>query len=325
MALHQLDENDYHFWDEYVRNHPEGTIFHTSKWLQSHRGDLVVLVEKKANRILGGVAFIVKNRFGVKGIHNLPYTPFRGPLFGDINSKKHFKSHSKKADFIEQVTNKLKYGHVEFLLSTNDFNTLPYKWSGFTDQRLVTYQINDIANYSINNVTSNKRREIEGFLNLMENGEIELLINQELEMILELQKETGARSGFNPMTHILKDLLSSISGNYFSLGLKSKKYGLFSGGIFPFDNHTVYNLINGSKRIDHPVYKNANACLVYHAILMAKEKNKKFDFEGSSIKGVEQFYRMMGGVQHTRFRVLKSKNPFYFGLRAFQQWSQEIK
>lgn len=325
MAIHQIDEKDYIRWDDYVDNHPDGTIFHSSKWLKSQQGNLSILIKENDGRIVGGVAFVEKKRFGIKGIHNVPYTPYRGPLFGDIKSEKHFFSVSKKNEFIEELTKTLNYGHVEFLLTSNDFNTLPYKWEGFTEQRLVTYQINNINSYSLSSVNSNKRREIEKFLNQIDLGEIEVLINEELDAILELQNETGSRAGFKPKINDLKSLLESISGSYFSIGLRSKKFGLFSGGIFPFDKTTVYNLINGSKRIDHPVYKNSNVFLLYQAIMISKEKNKTFDFEGSSIKGVEQFYRMMGGVQQTRYRVLKSKNPFYFGLRAFQQWRQERK
>jgi hypothetical protein len=51
-----------------------------------------------------------------------------------------------------------------------------------------------------------------------------------------------------------------------------------------------------------------NVLNVYESITYALSKNKAFDFEGSMLRGVEKFYRAMGGREVPVYRCLRSKN-----------------
>ncbi len=323
--ISQLTINQFKEWDNYVKNHPNGTVFHTSSWLMAQKGELRILAGYEKNKIIGGCAFIIKNRFGVKGIHNVPYTPFRGVLYGDISLPTNKNSIGKKNKFIKNLLKTINYGHVEFLLNTNDIDVLPYTWAGYTVQRINTFCINNITTDVLKLMSSNKKREISKFQKALKSGEFEIGSNNVEEEIFKLQLETGKRNNFDTHLQTLKEVLKSNKSNYFSICLKSEKLGVFSGGIFVFDDKRIYNLINGSQRVDHPVFKNANVYLIYLAIEKAREMNLTFDFEGSSIEGIGNFYKMMGGEQQIRYRVLKSKNPLYFMLRSLKQWKIERK
>lgn len=326
MELVPLEKKEYEEWDTYALAHPHGSIFHTTRWLANFSGELKVLVQRKKKRIIGGIAFVVSRKFKQKGLHNQPYTPFSGPLFGDLVSEKHFQSITKYYRFVEALSNELRYGQIDFILPSGYSNILPYKWAGFTEEVRVTYKLPSMSMEAyFERLNSNKRREIEKFEPLQESGELVIDTNPDLEEILELQKLTGERSGFNIRENELKNALDGIRDHSYYYALSSKKEGIFSCGVFVYDQHTVYNLINASKRLSHPVYKNANVYLLYLGIKKAFELGLDFDFEGSTVPGVEKFYRYMGGEQHQRFRLQKSRSNYYFFLRMFQQFKKERK
>ena len=76
-----------------------------------------------------------------------------------------------------------------------------------------------------------------------------------------------------------------------------------SVAMIVWDNDSVYYLLNGTD----PEYKKyqGNALLIDRSIEIAHELGKKFDFEGSVIKGIEQSFRQYGGIPKPYFRIFK--------------------
>ena len=70
-----------------------------------------------------------------------------------------------------------------------------------------------------------------------------------------------------------------------------------------WDEESVYYLLNGTAP-DFKQYQ-GNALLIDRSIEIAHELGKKFDFEGSVIKNIEQSFRQYGGIPKPYFRIYK--------------------
>lgn len=78
---------------------------------------------------------------------------------------------------------------------------------------------------------------------------------------------------------------------------------IHSVAMIVWDEDSVYYLLNGT---DPELKKyQGNALLIDRSIEIAHELGKKFDFEGSVIKGVSHSYRQYGGEPKPYFRIYK--------------------
>lgn len=84
---------------------------------------------------------------------------------------------------------------------------------------------------------------------------------------------------------------------------KDQENNIHSVAMIVWDEDSVYYLLNGTD----PEFKKyqGNALLIDRSIEIAHELGKKFDFEGSVIKGIEQSFRQYGGMPKPYFRIYK--------------------
>lgn len=79
-------------------------------------------------------------------------------------------------------------------------------------------------------------------------------------------------------------------------------------GIFVLkDDHKHYCLFTATT--EEGKAEEGVAHLIWQAILDAGREGKAFDFEGSMLPGVEQFFRSFGGVQHPYHQIQKINSP----------------
>lgn len=78
---------------------------------------------------------------------------------------------------------------------------------------------------------------------------------------------------------------------------------IHSVAMIVWDEESVYYLLNGTDP-DFKQYQ-GNALLIDRSIEIAYELGKKFDFEGSVIKNIEQSFRQYGGIPKPYFRIYK--------------------
>jgi serine/alanine adding enzyme len=84
-----IDPSSDHRWDEFVHQHPDGTVFHTSNWarvIQRSYGYVPCYVIREDSR--GGIKaglplFLIGNRITGKRLVSLPFTDQCAPLFSD--------------------------------------------------------------------------------------------------------------------------------------------------------------------------------------------------------------------------------------------------
>lgn len=93
--MERLAENDWARWDAFVLSHPQGTIYHTSRWravieqtFPHMRGFFVAAIENGTERILGGLPFYkVSHPLRGSSHVSVPHATFCQPLLTDgLNS-----------------------------------------------------------------------------------------------------------------------------------------------------------------------------------------------------------------------------------------------
>lgn len=105
----------------------------------------------------------------------------------------------------------------------------------------------------------------------------------------------------------LDDALVNNGHRYIRL-IKDKNDNIVAGAYVVRDNNTAYNLMLGTD----PNYRQGRAAeiLLWDVIQEMSAYVDRFDFEGSMIEGVSQFFKAFGGRQQPYSVISKSKNKW---------------
>jgi hypothetical protein len=314
----KINSNDWKHWEEFIQWNSNGTIFHSKSWL-SMFGEVELYLRKgKTGEILCGAALVQTKKYGQKGWHIPPYTLYFGPVYSEDEKPKLVQA--ALSELLDEIPFK---GHNDFILSPTEF-TLPFIWNGFTPSLGMTHIVKETWDDYLKNLNKNRIREYKKFLRAFENGDLTYDFNPKQEDIISLLKETAKRGGFNPKLDHVRRIVSDETQNFtHRMMVYAKEFGPISVGVFVHDQHRVYNIINASKRPDHKVYKTINLFTLLYGIKYALDKGKLFDFEGSSIKGIEAFYAMLGGQKMILHRYQKSKSLKFQLMRSIKRIKNE--
>ena len=308
-------------WNSFVDENPAGTVFHKTDWLQLIDPHIEIIAIWENQQIKAGVALIKTKKNGVAGYHIPPYTQYFSPLYADKVSL------TEAHEYINAILNEIRTAkHIDFKLPRGHQSILPYHWKGFESSVSITHIITGTLAAYLAALNKNKARELKKLQAMVASGD--LLIEQEIkeDELVGLLQKTSERKGFDAKTTLAVNLVMKAGDSFAKkFAIRSKEHGLIAFGFFPYDNKTVYNLINASVRITDPVLKTVNLLLLYQAIEFALNSGRTFDFEGSMLKGVEAFCRLMGGTQAPIYRVQKSSSLRYGLLRAANQIRNDRK
>ena len=105
----------------------------------------------------------------------------------------------------------------------------------------------------------------------------------------------------------LDDALVNYGHRYIRL-IKDANDNIVAGTYVIRDNHTAYNLMLGTD----PDHRNSRAAeiLLWDVIQEMSQYVDRFDFEGSMIEGVSQFFKAFGGKQQPYSLISKAKNKW---------------
>jgi Acetyltransferase (GNAT) domain len=340
MNMQPLDRSRYDEWDRFVYD-ANGTVFHTSWWYDAWGVDFnIYALVNGDGQIESGMPVYI-SRFqsmpkamdflGIRGVTKPPLTPVNGPVFRACakTSRPTIYTHVKN-----EILNSLRYlpdaDFYDFHLWRFCDDLMPFIWNGFETQVLYTYVIpaGNVETWQ-GNMSKNTRRflkearitaEKEGFSGILTDAPFE-------DMDLPF-KDTMEAKGFQV------SLYSKMHGWWDAV--KKRKAGMSylirdkegrpaCASIMVWDNRSAYALMNGmvpSVRSEGKI----NMLLFERMIKDALDMGLDFDFEGSSLMGVERFYRGWGGEMRPCFRATKIPSTIaYFGLKAHKYLSMHRK
>lgn len=218
---------------------------------------------------------------------------------------------SSKLDYEEKIINKvcdfiesLSLDKYEQQYHYRFTNWLPFFWRYYKEITRYTYVIEDTTNMErVREEYSSKiRNKINNAKKVLKVYEAE-----DLEKFYFINKLSFDRQGIEiPYSfEFFKNLYEACKERKCSklLFAEDVEGNIHSVAMIVWDEDSVYYLLNGTD----PEFKKyqGNALLIDRSIEIAHELGKKFDFEGSVIKGIEQSFRQYGGIPKPYFRIYK--------------------
>ncbi|MGQ4876333.1 MAG: methicillin resistance protein [Promethearchaeia archaeon] len=183
-------------------------------------------------------------------------------------------------------------------------NWLPFYWEGFKQTTKYTYVIEDLKNIEnvFLNFSKSKRKDIK-----KAEKNISIVDNLSLKKFYEINKLTFERQNLNiPYSFglINKIDIACDKNNcrkiFFAVDKTHKIHAVM---YCIYDDISVYCIMGGQDPSLR--YSGAKSLINFEAMKFASKKNLKFDFEGSMIRGVEEFYRSFGSIQKPYFNIIK--------------------
>lgn len=293
-------------WDKLVLSTPKGTLFQTSKWLSIFDPQPQLIYSVEGEEILGGLIYTETRKKRLKGINIPPYTPVFSPLWtGELQDHKDLTNYRS---FISFLTGHLgKSQVIDFINYADNLDIIPYMWDKYISRPGITYQVRK-KDFNIGDVHKSKARYIKKLIKLVEEGELIINTDPDVARIRDMQVEVARRNNFNANIGIIEKLCASeaLAGHWTAISIQDKQGQYLAGCIAPHDNYRAYHIVNASTEVSgNSLLNKANFLLTFILAQKTLESGRILDFEGSTLKGVEEFYRQMGGEQVLRFRSTK--------------------
>ncbi len=304
MKMSYLDLNNTEsldLWNSFTKNSSQGSVFSETWYLNALGIDYKILcVIDNADNILSGIV-LAKNQI------NTYSNPMLDKYLGVILKGEGALSHkviSKQYKVIELLSKELKkYKSFDYYFHPEFKNWIPFYWNGFAQQTRYTYRVNlsieiqEIQSRFHGNLKNDIRNAIKSNIQISKNLEYDVFYN----IINKTFLRQGSKAPFNKvdLLSFIKEL--TLKNRFVLFGAVNQDGETIAVCGLVYDEKSSYLLLNG---IDNDkLVRGANALIILEAIKYFHGKSRYFDFEGSMLPGVEQFYRRFGGELVPYYRI----------------------
>jgi len=181
---------------------------------------------------------------------------------------------------------------------------LPFYWRHYIISPCISYRINDLTD--INAIFGRFSRNVKRNIKSATEKVIVKTID-DIEILLTLIDKTfGTQNRKTPFSkELIRKIYSACKYNnacklLFALDANDNVY---SGILFIYDKNACYSIIGGSD----PKYTRSGAfsLLYWEGIKFASTVSKSYDFEGSMIEGIENYFQQFGGTPTVYYQIRK--------------------
>jgi len=309
MEVFQVSIEHHDEWDAFVSSHPQGTIYHSSTWLlagsQPNTG--LIMARDPHGSPIGGFAYAVNTRGGLRRILKPALTARFGPLVAP------HLSDAEKSLVFAKLFAALPQNDLIGLSSTDLHDSLLIKSVLRATERRYPTNIKVLpatpdellASYQ-SNIRRNIRNALGEGARYVEESDPDLAY----ELFVGAYQNRGDAPKFSReyFLRVMEHL--SLFGNVTLPGVSDKNGILVAALLLFYDTKRAFYVVSGTDR--EALNGNAGALLVHFALRFAQDRNLLFDFNGSSITGINGFFEKFGPdpaeVIHLRHaRTLKGK------------------
>jgi hypothetical protein len=247
-----------------------------------------------------------------------PYTQTMGIWFNPACEEIHYSRElHRKQQICEFFLEKLpKYTFFQQHFSCHFTDWQSFYQAGFSQSTRYNYILSDISN--LDNLWQHFNQNIKRNIRKAEKFALHIENNIDTESFMTLNAMTFSRQGlkaFHP--NILRNLINTAhnrkQGDIF--GVYTNENRLIAAIFIVWQHQTAYYIAGGI----HPDFSDTGASpfLFWHVFKELSKKIQVFDFEGSMIKGVAQFFRSFGAVQIPYYTIHKGKLNFFNKIAIF--------
>lgn len=307
VQVRPLEPNDLELYDQLAARH--GTVFNTREWLEIFGSKVQLFgLYDGGDNLIGGFHLYKQRKFGLSIYRNPPFTPLIGP-FLEVRATKHVyrmstwkEALSSIASFIEQ----LPYAVISFSLDKKILDTQPFYWHKFKVIPGYTYLLN--LSTDEEGLKKNMSSSLRGDLRKGQKDGLRVEKSNDFNQIQSLVMKKFSRQDMKTSGYLGR-VLFQFANQSNSFAFTTYQNGQPSATAFCIhDDHTAYYLLGG---YDHEnKHHGAGPLAVWNSIQYAKSLGlESFDFEGSMVPQIEQFFRGFGGELTPYYRVNKAKLP----------------
>lgn len=292
-----LEATEYDPWDKFVADSSQGTLFHKSYWLKASGREFRIYGYFKGEELFAGLPIVCSaSRLGIKYASHPSLTPYLGVILKKSNVK-YVTRISNEKEISRTIARRIKenFGAISFSFPPGPVDLQPFIWEGFSSSVRYTYILSLGDLERVWGEMDDKRRND---IRRAEKDGIYVEDEANFEELFALVEKTFQRqrmeARFRAAAFRYNGILEK-KGQCRSFLARNKDGVPLAGVYIVWDWKRSYYLLGGydPERSHH----GASALAMWAAICFTKEELglNKFDFEGSMIQPVEQFFRKFGG------------------------------
>ena len=282
-------------------------VFHQPYWLDTVCGGTAnwqVICVRRGEDIVATMPLYFKKK-GVIG--QPPLTPYLGPYIKFPEGQKPLTKHQYEREVLtELISNIPPFRYLKFNLLPERTNWLPFYWNYFSQTTRYTYRLYDLnLERLFDQMKGSLRRQIR-----KAEKSIKIEFSDDIELFFKVNRFTFNRKKM-PMPYsleFLKRLDGAVKNQRAIMFGKDEKGNIHAGLYLLWDEKRAYYMMGGI----HPDYQNsgANPYLFWQAIKYAACFVQEFDFEGSMIRSIENFFASYSAEQTPYFTIFKDNRSF---------------
>lgn len=291
-------------WDAFVDRSPQGILYCKSWWLDAVApGRYAFLAVGNGQQIQAGWPIVRAAGANWQHIGMPPLTQKLGILFAPTEAK-YAESIATQHRLTEQLIAQLA---PETFISQHFHETftdwLPFYWRGFKQTTRYTYVLDDLSDTE--QIWNRMHGKLRNIVRKAQKSGLSVVDTEDVQSFYQLNVKTFARQDKSPPygLELMKRIDEACKHNAGRKILIAKDAeGRPHAGIYmAYDPRCAVLLMSGGD----PELRNsgAGAWVTWEAIRFAATVSRTFDFEGSMIRPIENFYREFGGRQTPYFRI----------------------
>ena len=285
------------------------SLFQQPWWLEAVApGQGQEIVINKGEDVALRFPYILDKRDGLTSLTMPGVTQTLGPWLKPMNGK-----HSSQLSLQKELMNELIQRLPEHDIFYQRFhysitNWLPFYWKGFSQTTRYTYVIEDLTD--LEKIWEDMKSNIRNKIRKAEKSGVTVADTDDIETFLDLNELTFKRQGMSlPFSRDFVRRLNAacVKKNARKIYITYGADGRPQTGLFcVYDGSATYNLLQGGD----PALRNsgANALAMWKSIKFAAGVSKVYDFEGSMIEPIEEFFHSFGAIQKPYFEISKTNS-----------------
>jgi len=311
-------------WDKFILHSPQGAPFILYDYLSAIAPEWKALIVSLNGEWQAVMPIEIKRKYGFSYILQPPFSQHSGICYIDKVWKKRYEEYSWKHQVGNMIAQSLESYHwVQVNFSPDFDDPLPFYWAGFSLRTRLTYELTlpDTAGDLYQHFAAPLKRQIR-------KAEKQGLIFQStcrdmdsMKSLVRINEEAGNFVlGKHPrrweiLNTLVTKMMDTSYGHVFQI--KSREGIVLAAGVYLVYRDRMYYLAGAY----HPEGRltGAMSFLMWKAMCKALDFHCKiFDFEGSMIKGIEQFFRKFGSYPKQYLQIHRNQLPLPI------RWIQEF-
>lgn len=290
------------------------SMFEQPWWLEATAPNQWDAVEiEESGRVVARLPFVYRKKYGIRIIGQPPLTPTLGPWIEHTSDTPSERLAREKDLFNKLITKLPPFDAFLQNFHPNITNWLPFYWNGFSQTTRYTYVLNGLSDTDTiyRGLGKSTRKNIR-----RAEKHVQVFPDDGVENVLDMATLSFERQGKKlPYT---RDFLQCIDD---AVSRHGKKISLVSvdedgrrhAAVYAIgDERRVYQLVSGN---DPRLRQSQSGVLLRWKVAeAAREFTDVYDFEGSMLEGVEEFYRKFGATQTPYFSISKNSKPLSVAL-----------